>query len=263
MLCNVYDPSESCNCLFNPPIPTHPQRCLSCGAGGAQVEGQGGTCLCMLVELFDCLLLPAVQLPCHAMPAKLCSKWSLCLPPLSPSLPFFTCEQDAEAVDALHATAPELVAVYRQLLGQPDGVPGGCMRHACFTYAAAGAARRRAWWVAQSTRVVCRGSWVQRVCRKPRCCTWRLKRHPCCWSITSVSVPSRCLQPPRSCVCGWACDSSHSTALTPQACPHCAPSFFLPAAPEELRVRLGHCIRRLKQLWPAGCVVASLLHRCA
>lgn len=95
------------------------------------MEGQGGTCLCMLVELFDCLLLPAVQLPCHAMPAKLCSKWSLCLPPLSPSLPFFTCEQDAEAVDALHATAPELVAVYRQLLGQPDGVPGGCMRHAC------------------------------------------------------------------------------------------------------------------------------------
>lgn len=33
--------------------------------------------------------------------------------------------KDAEAVDALHATAPELVAVYRQLLGQPDGVPGG------------------------------------------------------------------------------------------------------------------------------------------
>ena len=25
-------------------------------------------------------------------------------------------------------------------------------------------------------------------------------------------------------------------------------------------MRLGHCIRRLKQLWPAGCVVASLLH---
>ncbi|KAI7837316.1 hypothetical protein COHA_008831 [Chlorella ohadii] len=62
--------------------------------------------------------------------------------------------KDAEAVDALHTTAPELVAVYRQLLGQPDGMP----------------------------------------------------------------------------------------------------------APEELRVRLGHCIRRLKQLWPAGCVVASLLH---
>ncbi|PSC76867.1 CCA tRNA nucleotidyltransferase 2 [Micractinium conductrix] len=31
-------------------------------------------------------------------------------------------------------------------------------------------------------------------------------------------------------------------------------------APEELRVRLGRCIRRLKQLWPAGCVAAALLH---
>lgn len=50
----------------------------------------------------------------------------------------------------------------------------------------------------------------------------------------------------------------------PQVCRYCPPSLpaCLPAAPEELRVRLGHCIRRLKQLWPAGCVVASLLHRC-
>lgn len=36
--------------------------------------------------------------------------------------------KDAEAVDALHATAPELVAVYRQLCGQPDSVPGGVRR---------------------------------------------------------------------------------------------------------------------------------------
>jgi hypothetical protein len=25
-------------------------------------------------------------------------------------------------------------------------------------------------------------------------------------------------------------------------------------------VQLGRCIRQLKQLWPAGCVVAALLH---
>lgn len=62
--------------------------------------------------------------------------------------------KDAEAVDALHSTASELVAVYQQLAGQPDGVP----------------------------------------------------------------------------------------------------------APEQLRVRLGLCIRRLKQLWPAGCVIAALRH---
>ncbi|KAI3436201.1 hypothetical protein D9Q98_002255 [Chlorella vulgaris] len=62
--------------------------------------------------------------------------------------------KDGEAVDALHEAAPQLVAIYRQLRGQPDGVP----------------------------------------------------------------------------------------------------------APEELRVRLGQVIRRLKQLWPAGCVTAALLH---
>jgi hypothetical protein len=32
--------------------------------------------------------------------------------------------KDAEAVDALHEAAPELLAIYRQLAGQPDGVPG-------------------------------------------------------------------------------------------------------------------------------------------
>lgn len=62
--------------------------------------------------------------------------------------------KDAEAVDVIHSTAPELIAVYKQLQGQPDGVP----------------------------------------------------------------------------------------------------------APEQLRVKLGLCIRKLKQLWPAGCVTASLLH---
>ncbi|EFN53192.1 hypothetical protein CHLNCDRAFT_137012 [Chlorella variabilis] len=62
--------------------------------------------------------------------------------------------KDAEAVDALHAAAPQLAAIYRQLQGQPDGVP----------------------------------------------------------------------------------------------------------APEELRMRLGRVIRSLKQLWPAGCVTAALLH---
>jgi hypothetical protein len=40
--------------------------------------------------------------------------------------------KDAEAVDALHAAAPQLVAVHQQLLGRPDGVPGGWCR--------------RAWW---------------------------------------------------------------------------------------------------------------------
>jgi hypothetical protein len=32
--------------------------------------------------------------------------------------------KDGEAVDALHEAAPQLVAIYRQLRGQPDGVPG-------------------------------------------------------------------------------------------------------------------------------------------
>lgn len=40
--------------------------------------------------------------------------------------------KDAEAVDALHATAPDLVKVYRQLMGQPDGVPGALHRLACW-----------------------------------------------------------------------------------------------------------------------------------
>lgn len=34
--------------------------------------------------------------------------------------------KDAEAVDVIHATAPDLIAVYKQLQGQPDGVPGAC-----------------------------------------------------------------------------------------------------------------------------------------
>ena len=33
--------------------------------------------------------------------------------------------KDGEAVEALHAAAPDLAAVYQQLQGQPDGVPGG------------------------------------------------------------------------------------------------------------------------------------------
>lgn len=35
--------------------------------------------------------------------------------------------KDAEAVDIIHTTAPELIAVYKQLQGQPDGVPGACL----------------------------------------------------------------------------------------------------------------------------------------
>ncbi len=37
--------------------------------------------------------------------------------------------KDAEAVDIIHTTAPELIAVYKQLQGQPDGVPGACLAH--------------------------------------------------------------------------------------------------------------------------------------
>lgn len=47
--------------------------------------------------------------------------------------------------------------------------------------------------------------------------------------------------------------------LTPPTHPPSCPPYPTPA-PEQLRVQLGHCIRRLKQLWPAGCVIASLLH---
>lgn len=36
--------------------------------------------------------------------------------------------KDAEAVDVIHSTAPELIAVYKQLQGQPDGVPGACVQ---------------------------------------------------------------------------------------------------------------------------------------
>lgn len=70
------------------------------------------------------------------------------------------------------------------------------------------------------------------------------------------SAPSPCTQHAR-----W---TAHHSAPTGVACLTASPRRAAAApgcaAPEQLRVKLGLCIRRLKQLWPAGCVTASLLH---
>ena len=121
--------------------------------------------------------------------------------------------KDAEAVDALHAAAPQLVAVHQQLQGQPDGVPGG--------------------WCGCAPGGVKTGD------------------SDLMWGVRVLSGAVE--------LGGLACPACWLTSPAPLPCAalHC---YAYPAAPEELRVQLGRCIRQLKQLWSAGCVVAALLH---
>ena len=92
------------------------------------LRAEPAACCALRLHSFS-RLAPALFLALSAYPHCLPPPCPRPLPPCSAS--FHAVREglkwrakDAEAVDALHATAPDLVAVYRQLQGQPDGVPG-------------------------------------------------------------------------------------------------------------------------------------------
>ena len=119
--------------------------------------------------------------------------------------------KDAEAVDALHATAPELVAVYRQLCGQPDVLPGGWPGWAGWALLVASLAGCRLPAAHERPAEACSrtGFHPRCLCTRPTIPPTLAPSHPPTHPRTLPPAHHATHhQPPRSCACAWATASA-------------------------------------------------------